>query len=229
SPLLSNIMLNELDKELESRGLHFVRYADDCVITVGSGAAAKRVMHSISRFIEQRLGLKVNMTKTKIVRLSKLKYLGFGFWKSAEGWKSRPHQDSVQSFKRKLKSLTTRKWSIDLDSRIEKLNWLIRGWINYFALTNMKTVMVGIDERLRTRMRAIIWKQWKKKSKRLWGLLKLGVPKWIADKVSGWGDHYQLVAQKSILKRAISKPVLAKRGLVSCLDYYLQRHALKVS
>lgn len=222
SPLLSNIMLNKLDKELESRGLHFVRYADDCVITVGSEAAAKRVMHSISRFIEQRLGLKVNMTKTKIVRPSKLKYLGFGFWKSAEGWKSRPHQDSVQSFKRKLKRLTTRQWSIDLDSRIEKLNWLIRGWINYFALTNMKTVMAGIDERLRTRMRVIIWKQWKKKTKRLWGLLKLGVPKWIADKVSGWGDHYQLVAQKSVLKRAISKPVLAKRGLVSCLDYYLQ-------
>lgn len=229
SPLLSNIMLNKLDKELESRGLHFVRYADDCVITVGSESAAKRVMPSISRFIEQRLGLKVNMTKTKIVRPSKLKYLGFGFWKSAEGWKSRPHQDSVQSFKRKLKRLTTRQWSIDLDSRIEKLNWLIRGWINYFALTNMKTVMAGIDKRLRTRMRVIIWKQWKKKSKRLWGLLKLGVPKWIADKVSGWGDHYQLVAQKSVLKRAISKPVLAKRGLVSCLDYYLQRHALKVS
>ena len=194
SPLLSNIMLNQLDKELENRGLRFVRYADDCVITVGSEAAAKRVMYSVSRFIEKRLGLKVNMTKTKIVRPSKLKYLGFGFWKSAEGWKSRPHQDSVQNFKRKLKKLTSRKWSIDLDSRIEKLNWLIRGWINYFALTNMKSTMLSIDERLRTRVRVIIWKQWKKKSKRLWGLLKLGVPKWIADKVSGWGDHYQLVA-----------------------------------
>lgn len=229
SPLLSNIMLNELDKELENRGLRFVRYADDCVITVGSEAAAKRVMHSISRYIEKRLGLKVNMTKTKIVRPSKLKYLGFGFWKSSEGWKSRPHQDSVQSFKRKLKKLTSRKWSIDLDSRIERLNWVIRGWINYFSMTNMKSAMESIDERLRTRIRVIIWKQWKKKSKRLWGLLKLGVPKWIADKVSGWGDHYQLVAQRSVLKRAISKPVLAKRGLVSCLDYYLKRHALKVS
>lgn len=229
SPLLSNIMLNQLDKELENRELRFVRYADDCVVTVGSEAAAKRVMYSVSRFIEKRLGLKVNMTKTKIVRPSKLKYLGFGFWKSAEGWKSRPHQDSVQNFKRKLKKLTSRKWSIDLDSRIEKLNWLIRGWINYFALTNMKSTMLSIDERLRTRVRVIIWKQWKKKSKRLWGLLKLGVPKWIADKVSGWGDHYQLVAQKSVLKRAISKPVLEKRGLVSCLDYYLERHALKVS
>lgn len=229
SPLLSNIMLNELDKELEKRGLNFVRYADDCVITVGSEASAKRVIHSVSRFIEKRLGLKVNMTKTKIVRPSKLKYLGFGFWKSPQGWKCRPHQDNVQEFRRKLKKLTTRKWSIDLTIRIERLNWLIRGWVNYFSLGNMKTVMAQIDERLRTRLRVIIWKQWKKKSKRLWGLLKLGVPKWIADKVSGWGDHYQLVAQKSVLKRAVSKEVLAKRGLVSCLDYYLERHALKVS
>lgn len=229
SPLLSNIMLNELDKELEKRGLRFVRYADDCVITVGSEAAAKRVMHSVSSYIEKRLGLKVNMTKTKIVRPNKLKYLGFGFWKSPKGWKCRPHQDSVQSFKRKLKQMTMRKWSIDLITRIERLNWVIRGWINYFSLGNMKSIMTQIDERLRTRIRVIIWKQWKKKAKRLWGLLKLGVARWIADKVSGWGDHYQLVAQKSVLKRAISKPVLAKRGLVSCLDYYLERHALKVS
>lgn len=229
SPLLSNIMLNELDKELEKRRLRFVRYADDCVITVGSEASAKRVMHSVSRFIEKHLGLKVNMTKTKIVRPSKLKYLGFGFWKSPQGWKCRPHQDKVQEFKRKLKKLTTRKWSIDLTSRIERLNWLIRGWVNYFSLGNMKTAMSQIDERLRTRLRVIIWKQWKKKSKRLWGLLKLGIPKWIADKVSGWGDHYQLVAQKSVLKRAVSKEVLVKRGLVSCLDYYLERHALKVN
>ena len=231
SPLLSNIMLNELDKELEKRGLRFVRYADDCVITVGSEAATKRVMYSVSRFIEKRLGLKVNMTKTKtkITRPRELKYLGFGFWKSSDGWKSRPHQDSVRRFKLKLKKLTQRKWSIDLTRRIEQLNLSIRGWINYFSLGNMKSIVTSIDERLRTRLRVIIWKQWKKKSRRLWGLLKLGVPKWIADKVSGWGDHYQLVAQKSVLKRAISKPVLEKRGLVSCLDYYLERHALKVS
>lgn len=139
-------MLNELDKELENRGLRFVRYADDCVITVGSEAAAKRVMHSISRYIEKRLGLKVNRIKTKIVRPSKLKYLGFGFWKSPDGWKSRPHQDSVQSFKRKLKKLTDRKWSIDSGNRIERLNWVIRGWINYFSMTNMKSVMESIDE-----------------------------------------------------------------------------------
>ena len=121
-----------------------------------------------------------------------MKYLGFGFWKSSDGWKSRPHQDSVRRFKLKLKKLTQRKWSIDLTRRIEQLNLSIRGWINYFSLGNMKRIVTSIDQRLRTRLRVIIWKQWKKKSRLLWGLLKLGVPKWIADKVSGWGDHYQL-------------------------------------
>lgn len=116
-------------------------------------------MYLVSRFIEKRLELKVNMTKTKIVKPSQLKYLGFGFWKSLQGWKSRPHQDSVQSFKRKLKRLTTRKWSMDLTTHIERLNWVIRGWINYFSLGDMKKVVTQIDERLRTRIQVIIWKQ----------------------------------------------------------------------
>ena len=129
------------------------------------------------------------------------------------------------NIKLKLKKLTQRKWSIDLTRRIEQLNLSIRGWINYFSLGNMKSIVTSIDDRLRV----IVWKQWKKKSRRLWGLLKLGVLKWIVDKVSGWGEHYQLVAQKSVLKRAISKQILIKRGLVSCLDYYLERNDLKVS
>ena len=129
------------------------------------------------------------------------------------------------NIKLKLKKLTQMKWSIDLTRRIEQLNLSIRGWINYFSLGNMKSIVTSIDDRLRV----IVWKQWKKKSRRLWGLLKLGVPKWIVDKVSGWGEHYQLVAQKSVLKRAISKQILIKRGLVSCLDYYLERNDLKVS
>ena len=93
SPLLSNIMLNELDKELEARKLHFVRYADDCVITVGSSAAANRVMHTVTSWIERKLGLKVNATKTKVTKPTQLKYLGFGFWKGTDGWKARPHED----------------------------------------------------------------------------------------------------------------------------------------
>ena len=220
SPLLSNIMLNELDKELEARGLHFVRYADDCVIAVGSSAAANRVMHTITKWIEKKLGLKVNATKTKVTTPSKLKYLGFGFWKDAEDWKARPHKDSIKRFERKLKQLTKRSWSVSMDYRIEKLNQVIRGWINYFRIGSMKKNLIRIDEHLRTRMRIVIWKQWKKSGKRYWGLRKLGAPEWMAKQSVGLGDHYQAVAKTTGL-HLISKEILAKRGLLSCLDYYL--------
>lgn len=220
SPLLSNIMLNELDKELEARGLHFVRYADDCVITVKSSAAANRVMHTITSWIERKLGLKVNMTKTKVTTPKKLKYLGFGFWKSKEEWKARPHQESVQKFKRELKRLTKRSWSIDMTERIKRLNWVIRGWINYFRMGSMKDAMSKIDEWLRTRIRIIVWKQWKTREKRLWGLMKLGAPEWMARQSAGFGNHYQAVVRTTGLNK-ISKENLAKRGLISCLDYYL--------
>lgn len=224
SPLLSNIMLNELDKELESRGQRFTRYADDCVIVVRSKAAATRVMYSITSWIERKLGLKVNATKTHITPPSKLKYLGFGFWKDKDGWKARPHEDSVEKFKRKLKQLCKRNWSVDLTYRIKKINEVTRGWINYFRTGSMKQKLQRIDEHLRRMLRVIIWKQWKTASKREWGLLKLGVPKWISHKVANWGDHYQFVATKSVLARAISKEKLTKRGLVSVFDYYQKVH-----
>ena len=220
SPLLSNIMLNELDKELEARKLHFVRYADDCVITVGSSAAANRVMHTVTSWIERKLGLKVNATKTKVTKPTQLKYLGFGFWKGTDGWKARPHEDSVARFKYKLKMLTNRSWSVSMDERIEKINAVIRGWINYFKIGSMKKVLVRIDEHLRARMRIVIWKQWKTGEKRYWGLRKLGAPKWMAQQSAGFGGHYQAVAKTAGL-RLINKEILAKRGLLSCVDYYL--------
>ncbi len=123
SPILSNIMLNELDRELEARGLNFVRYADDCIIAVGSSAAANRVMNSIVKWIERKLGLKVNMTKTKVTKPSRLKYLGFGFVKMGDKWEARPHQDSVMNFERKLKKQSKRSWSISMSERIHMLNW----------------------------------------------------------------------------------------------------------
>jgi RNA-directed DNA polymerase len=220
SPLLSNIMLNELDKELEARGLHFVRYADDCVIAVGSSAAANRVMHTITAWIERKLGLKVNAAKTKVTRPTGLKYLGFGFVKMGKKWEARPHQDSVKSFERKLRKLTKRSWSVSMDERIQRLNGVIRGWINYFRIGKMKQNMKRIDKHLRTRLRIVIWKQWKTSQKRMWGLRKLGAPEWMARQSVGFGDHYQAVAKTTGL-RLISKEILAKRGLISCLDYYL--------
>ena len=222
SPLLSNIMLNELDKELEARGLRFVRYADDCVIAVGSSTAANRVMATVTKWIEKKLGLKVNATKSKVTKPTKLKYLGFGFWKDNKDrrWKAKPHKDSIERFKRKLKQLTKRSWSVTMDYRIMRLNQVIRGWINYFRMGNMKEALKKIDGHLRTRMRIVIWKQWKTREKRIWGLRKLGAPMWMAKQSAGFGNHYQAVAKTTGLHH-ISKETFARRGLLSCLDYYL--------
>ncbi len=219
SPILSNIILDKLDKELEARELNFVRYADDCAIFVKSSAAANRVMRSITKWIERKLGLKVNVTKSKVVKPTKFKYLGFGFIKCADKWESTAHKDSISKFKRELKRLTKRSWSINMDERIQRLNWLIRGWINYFKIAKMKGHMRRIDEHLRTRLRIVIWKQWKVASKRLWGLRKLGAPKWMAKKAVAFGNHYQAVSRGML--NIINKDIFTKRGLVSCLDYYM--------
>lgn len=231
SPLLSNIMLNELDKELVNRGLRYVRYADDCVIAVGSRASANRVMHTITKWIEHKLGLKVNATKTHVCRPNKLKYLGFGFYKSPQTkqWTSRPHETSVEKFQRKLKKLCKRSWSISMSVRIAKLNSLTRGWINYFSIGAMKGKMEKIDEHLRTMLRKVIWKQWKTPSKRAWGLRKLGINNNLAKLTCYCGNRYEWVVRKTCVVWAISKEILARRGLVSCLDYYMIRHSLKTN
>ena len=231
SPLLSNVMLNELDKELANRGLHYVRYADDCIIAVGSSASANRVMHTITKWIEQKLGLKVNATKTHVCRPNKLKYLGFGFYRSPQTkqWTARPHETSVEKFQRRLKKLCKRSWSISLTDRIAMLNSVTRGWINYFSIGAMKGKMEKIDEHLRTMLRKVIWKQWKTPRKRAWGLRKLGIDNDLAKLTSYCGDRYEWVVRKTCVARAISKEILTRRGLVSCLDYYVIRHSLKTN
>ena len=222
SPLLSNIMLNELDYELDHRHLNFVRYADDVVNVLKSKAAATRVMYSVTSWIERKLGLKVNATKTKVTPPSKLKYLGFGFWNDKGEWKTRPHEDSVERLKRKLKALCKRSWSVDLTYRIKKINEVSRGWINYFRIGSMKIKLQNMDEHLRTMVRVVIWKQWKVPSKREWGLRKLGIGKDLARLTANCGDRYQWVVKKTCVARAISKEKLTKRGLISLSDYYLK-------
>ena len=229
SPLLSNIYLNILDRELEARNLHFTRYADDCLIMVKSEASAKRVMGSITIWIEKKLGLKVNATKTKIVRPNNLKYLGFGFFQDRETGRygCKPHEDSITKFKRNLKKITSRSLSVDFRTRIKKLNEVTRGWVNYFAISNMKTAITKIDSHIRTRLRVVVWKQWKVPSKRHWALQKLGVNNDLARLTSYCGDRYYWVVTKTVVVRAISKEKLALAGLVSPLDYYLKQHTLK--
>ena len=230
SPLLSNIMLNKLDKELESRNLHFTRYADDTIILVKSEKAANRVMESITYFIEKKLGLKVNMTKTKICKPNDLKYLGFGFYKDIKNntYNSVPHIDSKMKFQRKLKSLTKRSESISLDTRFERLNWLIRGWVNYFKISKMKTFLAKIDSNLRTRIRMIIWKMWKLPKTREDNLVKCGFDRGEARGLANCRKGYMFVAHSKVLQNAITKLALSKpnkkkgrRGLVFALDYYL--------
>ena len=225
SPLLSNIMLNELDKELEARGLRFVRYADDCIILVKSEKAANRVLESITKFIEKKLGLKVNAEKSKVTRPTKTKYLGFSFWRDTkEKWKPKPHLKSYQKIKRKLKQLTCRRISISLDERIKQINYAVRGWVNYFRIANMKNAIQEIDEHLRTRIRVIIWKQWKKASRKEKALLQLGIKPDIAHNLANTSKGYQLVAKTDWLKFAINVERLRKRGLIFLSDQYQKVH-----
>lgn len=205
SPLLSNIMLNELDKELEARGLNFVRYADDCIILVKSEKAANRVLTSITKFIEKKLGLKVNAEKSKVTRPTQTKYLGFSFWKSPRGqWKPKPHLKSYQKLVRKLKQLTDRSLSISLDNRIKKINYVVRGWVNYFRIANMKNKITEIDEHLRVRIRVIIWKQWKKIRKKCESLQKLGVSFEIAFNCANTRKGYYQICKTRYIQFAIN-------------------------
>ncbi|MBQ8084519.1 MAG: group II intron reverse transcriptase/maturase [Lachnospiraceae bacterium] len=225
SPLLANIMLNELDKEMEKRGLNFVRYADDCIIMVRSEMSANRVMRNICRFIEEKLGLKVNMTKSKVDRPGGLKYLGFGFYFDirAHQFKAKPHAKSVEKFKKRMKVLTCRSWGVSNSYKVEKLNQLIRGWINYFKIGSMKTLCRTLDGNIRYRLRMCIWKHWKTPQMRAKNLIKLGISKGYAWSTAYSGARIAYICQRGAMNYAVTKERLTKFGLVSMLDYYTER------
>ena len=222
SPLLSNIYLNELDKELERRGLRFARYADDCVIFVKTEFSAERVMRNIVTFIETKLKLKVNAEKTHITRPTNLKYLGFSFVKLNGSWQARPHKQSFIKLFDKLKKLTKRSWSIDLTYRIKKINEVLRGWINYYRKSSMKGKITSLGKWLRNAIRVIIWKQWKVPSKQIPSLVKLGIDEEEAKGLTFCRKGYQFIAHSCVVHRAISNSRLKKRGLLDPLEYYLK-------
>ncbi len=226
SPLLSNIMLNELDKELEARGLRFVRYADDSLIFVRSEKAANRVLTSITTFIERKLGLKVNAEKSNIARPTKTTFLGFGFYYDAnkKKFQPRPSKASVQKFQRKLRRLTKRNWSISLDDRIVKLKQVIYGWVNYFRKAKIKSVLEAIDAKLRSRIRVIIWKQWKNNKKRIKSLVQLGIPKEEARGLTYCRKGLRFIGLSKVVHRALSNKRLRQRGIPFALDRYLKVH-----
>jgi group II intron reverse transcriptase/maturase len=175
SPLLSNIVLDELDKELEKRGLRFVRYADDCVIFVRSKRAAERVMESISRFIEKKLRLKVNREKSDISLPWKSKYLGFCVTNSRENPKIRIHWKSIKRFKERVREITARRRGRSLLQVISELKEFMNGWWNYFGITESFNRLRPLSHWIRRRLRAIIWKHWKNRRTRVGELLKRGV------------------------------------------------------
>jgi len=175
SPILSNIVLDELDKELEKRGLCFVRYADDCVIFVRSKRAGDRVMQSVSRFIEKKLRLKVNREKSAIGRPWERKYLGFCLTNSRKNPKIRIHWKTIKRFKQRVREITARRRGRSLSQVIGELKHLIRGWWNYYRLTESVNRLRPLPHWIRRRLRALIWKQWKNRKTRVRELLKRGV------------------------------------------------------
>ena len=220
SPLLSNIMLNELDKELTKRGLKFVRYADDSNIYVKSKKAADRVMQSITRYIEQDLKLKVNTDKSKVERPWKCKFLGYSFYRKDDEIKMKVHEKSIHKLKDKLKLLTSRSKIGNIESTYKKIKQLVVGWINYFKMADMKSWMRSIDEWLRRRIRMCYWKQWKKINTKFKNLQKLGISKQKAWEFSNSRKSYWRTAKSPILQRSITNSRLEKAGLVSLFKIY---------
>lgn len=220
SPLLSNIVLDELDKELERRRLKFVRYADDCNIYVKSRKAAKRIMDGVTEFIESRLKLKVNQNKSAYDRPWNRKFLGFSFTRNSKNPKIRVSDQSIKRAKGKLRKLTARRNPISMEDRIKKLNQYLNGWCNYYGLAETPSKFKGLDSWIRRRLRMCIWKQWKLPRTRRRNLIKLGVDK---QKAYEWGNTrkgYWRVACSPILHRTLGNKYFQAMNLVSLEQRY---------
>ena len=233
SPILSNIYLDRFDKELESRGLRFVRYADDCNIFVKSEMSANRVMKSVSSWLERKLFLKVNMTKTKVVRPSNSSFLGFTFWKNKDGWKSMPTYDRKQKLCKKIKEVLCRKKAsaLPLSTVFTQVNQIVRGWINYFRIGSMKTFLKEFGEWLRHKIRVIILKQWKKPKRiytnlqRLNRILKVNISDERIYSTANTRLGLYRQANGNTIKFLLSPKVLSMKskdrpGLINPLEYY---------
>ena len=219
SPLLSNVMLNELDKELERRGHRFVRYADDCMILCKSKKSAERTLRNIIPFIEGKLFLKVNRKKTEVAHISKVKYLGYTFYRYKGKCRLRVHAKSVVKMKNKIRELTDRNKGISNKKREKEYQEYVRGWVQYYRLADMKGLLKRTDEWARRRIRAVYWKQWKKIKTRYLMLKALGMEHWMAKELACSRKGYWRMAQ--VLNQIFSKKIIARLGYTSMSDYYL--------
>ena len=220
SPLLSNIVLNELDWELHRRGHRFVRYADDCMIFCKSKRSAERTMNNIVPYIERKLFLKVNQEKTEVTQITKTKFLGYGFYLYKGKCRLRVHPKSVAKMKDKLRKLTSRSNGWSNEFRAMKLAQFIRGWVNYFKLADMKSLLMRTDEWLRRKIRAIYWMQWKKTSTKYRMIEKYGTPIW---------EVYNMASCRKgtwrsalMLNSVLTKNEIANLGFMSMTSYFLK-------
>jgi len=220
SPLLGNIMLNECDHELERRGHRFVRYADDLLIFCKSRKAAIRTLNHILPYLEGKLFLKVNREKTQVAHVKEIKYLGYGFYIHKGEGRLRIHPKSVQKIKDKIREITGRSNGMGTLERQSRLNQVIRGWTNYFKLADAKNLLRKLDKWIRSRIRMVIWKQWKKVRTRFENLKRLGIKE---DQAWMWANTrkgYWRTAHSPILSDAISNERLKRAGYLSLLECY---------
>jgi len=220
SPLLSNIMLNELDKELEKRGHKFVRYADDVMIFCKSKRVATRVLESIIPYIENKLFLKVNREKTKVDYVGKIKFLGIGYYVYKGEARIKVHKKSIEKMKTRIKEITSRRTSISHELRALKLKRYVIGWVNYFKIADMTYLLKTIDSWLRRRLRQIYWKQWKKTKTKFERLTKLGIEKSKAWEYANTRKGYWRTANSQILHRTLKTQTLRNEGYLFFNDYY---------
>lgn len=220
SPLLSNIMLNELDKELEKRGHRFARYADDLVILCKSKRSAERTLTNIIPYIEEKLFLKVNREKTKAAYISKIKFLGYSFYENEKGGRLRAHPKSISKMKEQIKVLTSRSNGWGDERRKESLKQYITGWVNYFKLADIKILLLQVDEWYRRRLRMVIWKHWKRIRTRLRYLIRLGLDKSKAWEFANTRKGFWRTAGSPILNRTITNDRLRQAGYIFFTDYY---------
>lgn len=221
SPLLANIMLNELDKELESRNHRFVRYADDIVIFCKSKRSCERTYQHILPFIEGKLRLKVNREKTMVTHIRNIKFLGYGFYLYRGKCRFRVHPKGVQKLKDKIRNITGRSNGMSVEERKEKLNQTVRGWVNYYKLADMKGLVTEMDQWTRRRIRMVTWKRWKKIRTRFYWLKKLGTNKRKAWEWANTRKSYWRVAGSFILDRTLTNELFRRAKYISFLEYYL--------
>ncbi len=224
SPLLANILLDDLDKELEKRGHVFVRYADDCNIYVKSERAGLRVMASVRKLLTGKLKLKVNESKSGVDRPWKRKFLGFSFYKIGGKVGIRIHPKSIRKFKETIRKITNRNHSRNFEERLQNLAVVTRGWINYFGIADAKRVMEELDMWTRRRLRACLWKQWKRIKTKHDNLVKLGVNNAKAWEWANSRKGYWRIAGSYILSTTLTNQFLEVKGYKSLLKQYRKVH-----